>query len=90
MKVYIDSDYKCHTQYSNGLIEVETSFFDGKCDTYIEGYRFIPNGYSWTDIHGIIYNGEIAFPFKKYFELEYAQREYEKELAEVAKILLGV
>ena len=46
--IYIDSDFKCHAADDGTLRAVETDFFDGKCDTMLEGYRFVPAGESWT------------------------------------------
>lgn len=79
MTVFIDNEFKCHTTQTEGLKAVDTSFFDGKCDTFIEGYRFIPAGESWTDKHGIIYTGEKVFPWKSFRELDITQRTYEHE-----------
>ena len=42
--IYIDNDYKCHTSNDGTMREVQTDFFDGKCQIFIEGYRFIPSG----------------------------------------------
>lgn len=79
--IYIDSEFKCHTSNLDGTFrEVETDFFDGKCQAFIEGYRFIPNGESWTRSDGIVFTGEMIAPFKPYAELDAAQREYERQL----------
>ena len=48
MTIYIDSDFKSHVNNSVGYTAVETDFFSGKCAEYIEGYRFIPAGETWT------------------------------------------
>ena len=64
MKIYIDSDFKCFTAPGDGLTEVETDFFDGKCAAYIEGYRFVPAGQSWTREDGEVFAGEMASPWK--------------------------
>lgn len=81
MKIYIDSEFKCHTTNPEGTFqEVETDFFNGKCATFIEGYRFIPSGESWTRSDGKVFRGEMIAPWKSYFELDSAQREYEKQL----------
>lgn len=89
MKVYIDSEYRCHTTNPDGTFrEVETDFFDGKCATFIEGYRYIPNGESWTRPGDIVFHGEMIAPWKPYAELDSAQREYERQLlAEYAEAL---
>lgn len=79
MTIYIDTDFKCHTSPGNGLVEVETAFFDGKCAAYIEGYRFIPTGQSWTREDGAVFTGEMVSPWKPWGELDAAQRAYERE-----------
>ena len=87
--VYIDADFKCHTSNDDTMREVQTDFFGGKCQTLIEGYRFVPAGETWTREDGVVFSGEMASPWKPYSELDQAQREYERELAEAARILLG-
>lgn len=79
MTIYIDTDYKCHTTTADGLTEVETNYFDGKCRAYIEGYRFVPSGSTWTRSDGAIFQGEMVAPWKPWNELDAAQREYERE-----------
>lgn len=79
MTIYIDSDYKCHTVQSPGLTAVETTAFDGKCTAYIEGYRFVPSGSTWTRSDGEVFRGEMIAPWKPWDELDAAQREYEYE-----------
>lgn len=89
MTVYIDADFKCHTANDGTMREVQTAFFDGKCKAFIEGYRFIPDGESWTRGDGVVFTGEMVSPWKPYNELDQAQRQYERELAQAAMILLG-
>ena len=79
MKIYIDSDYKCHATPADGLTAVETDFFDGKAPGYIDGYRFIPAGHSWTGEDGTVYRGEAAFPVTDWEALDKIQRVYERE-----------
>ena len=79
MIIYIDDDFKCHTQNDGTMTAVETDIFTGKCITYIEGMRFIPSGETWTRSDGIIFHGEMIAPWKPYSELDAAQREYEKQ-----------
>ena len=81
MAIYIDSECKCHTTNPDGTFrEVETDFFNGKCQTFIEGYRFVPSGESWTRSDGEVFTGEMIAPWKDYAELDSAQREYERQL----------
>ena len=87
--VYIDYDYKCHITNDGTMTAVETDFFDDKCDTFIEGYRFVPAGETWTRYDGTTFYGEMIAPWKDYNELDTIQREYEKEqLANTKKALL--
>ena len=77
--IYIDSEYRCHTGNDGTMTAVETDFFDGKCDVYIEGYRFVPAGAEWTRPDGVTFAGEMIAPWKDWRELDAAQREYERE-----------
>ena len=93
--IYIDSDFKCHTVNDGTMTAVETDFFYGKCDSYIEGYRFVPTGESWTREDGEIFRGEMIAPWKDYHVLDGMQRayelgllaEYESALSEIEKAL---
>jgi len=51
------------------MVAVEGSFFEGKCDTFVEGYCY-------DDSNGYVQ----IYPWKPYDELDSAQREYEKQL----------
>ena len=72
MKVYIDSAFKCHVGSGEGLTEVEVSFFDNKCDEFVEGYRFVPSGSTWTREDGVEFAGEMVSPWKDYNELAFS------------------
>lgn len=95
--IYIDHEFMCHTTNpDNTFKEVETDFFNDKCTAFIEGYRFIPSGESWTRSDGVVFQGEMIAPWKDYAELDSAQREFERqklaeykaELAELDAALL--
>ena len=78
--IYIDSNFKCHISNPDETYSsVETSAFDGKCDAYIEGYRYVPAGQTWTRSDGVVFAGEMVTPWKLWAELDAAQREYERE-----------
>ena len=70
MIVYVDKDYKCHAAPGEGLEAVADSFFDGKCDTFIEGYCY-DTSKGYTQI----------YPWRSSAELEAAQAQYEKDSA---------
>ena len=86
MKIYVDShNFKCTTyKPESEFLEVETNFFDGKCATLIEGYRFIPSGKIWKREDGRIFIGEMIAPWKNYNELAAAQAQYELMMEEAA------
>lgn len=76
MKIYIDSDFKCHTTPGEGLLEAESDFFDGKCRELIESYRFVPAGETWVREDGMTFNGEMASPWKELRKAYVAQMNY--------------
>lgn len=88
--IYIDSAFKCHVSNADGMTAIETNFFDGKCDAFIEGYRFIPSGANWTRSDGVVFYGEMITPWKPYSELDNAQREYEREKLADAENALAI
>ena len=80
MKVYVDSEKRCHTTNTDGdFREVEVKGFDGKCQTFIEGYCCDDsNGYAQI------------YPWKDYDELDAAQREYERQKLADAENALAI
>ena len=83
--IYVNPEiFECHTTNpENTYLEYETSFFDGKCTTFIEGYRCVPPDYSWTRSDGTVFHGEMIAPFKPYDQLAAAQAQYEAMMAEM-------
>ena len=78
--VYYDSEYHCHTTDPYGTYQkAETSFFDGKCTEYVEGFC-----YDTSEGYVQIY------PWKPMDELDAAQREYERELLADAENALAI
>lgn len=76
MTIYIDDDYKCYVSAADGRRAVETGAFNGKCDEWIESYRFVPNGETWTREDGELIRGEMAAPWKDLGEAYAAQEAY--------------
>lgn len=77
--IYLDSDFKCHITNDGTMTAVETSFFDGKCDTFVEGYCYdTSKGYVQI------------YPWKPFAELDNAQREYEREKLADAENALAI
>lgn len=90
MTIYIDNDYKCHVTNDGTMRPVETDFFHGKCDSFIEGYRLVPEGESWTRSDGVVFAGEMVAPWKDFAELDAVQREYERQQMEDMREALTV
>lgn len=84
MKIYIDSEYRCHTANPDGIFrEAATDMFEDKCTAFIEGYRFVPCGERWMRSDGEVFQGEMVSPWKDYRELAAAQAQYEADMAEL-------
>ena len=84
MKIFIDSDYKCCTASAEGRREFDAEFFDGKCSAFVEGYRYVPAGETWTRADGAVFPGEMISPWKDYSILAAAQAAYEQAQSESA------
>lgn len=79
MKIYLDERFRCHVSPGDGLTEAESTFFDGKAVEFVEGYRYVPAGHTWTREDGTVFAGEMISPWKPWTELDAAQRAYERE-----------
>lgn len=79
MKIYIDNNYKVHLADTGGLTPEEDEFFNDKCQAFIEGYRLVPEGKTWTREDREEFPGRMIAPWRDYAELDAAQREYERE-----------
>lgn len=64
MKIYIDDEFRCYTKSAEGRREQECSFFDGKSERFIEGYRYVPAGEVWTRNDGVQFTGEMISPIE--------------------------
>ena len=77
--IYIDSIGHCHRTYNGEMESIETGFFIGKCDAFVEGYCYdTTNGYA------------TIYPWKDYTELDAAQRKYERERLADAENALAI
>ena len=79
--IYLDQNFRCYIFLDNPYMTIETSYFDDKCQTYIEGYRFVPANYTWIRPDGSVFVGEMISPAVEYSILEAAQKQYEENLA---------
>ena len=97
MTIYIDNDYKCYVSAAEGRRAIEVNDFNGKCPEWIESYRFVPEGETWTREDGEVFKGEMVTPWKDLSEaytaqtayLERQNAQYEAALSEI-EVALGV
>ena len=75
MTIYIDDDYKCYVSAADGRRAIETDEFNGKCPEWIESYRFVPAGETWTREDGEVFTNMVA-PWKDLSEAYAAQAGY--------------
>lgn len=66
MKIYLDSDFCCHLIDDGTMTAVETDVFNDKKKEYIEGYRYVPEGETWTRSDGAEFQGVMVAPAKAY------------------------
>lgn len=81
--IYIDSDCKCHLTNDGTMTAIETEFFDGKCDAFVEGYRYIPVDNIWVREDGVVFTGPMIAPWMNHKLLSEFQQRYEIELLKV-------
>jgi len=83
MIIYLDNDCKCHVTDDGTMRAYETDTFDGYSPVYIEGYRLVPEGETWTREDGQVFGPdyEMLSPWKPLAELEAAQAAYEEVLS---------
>lgn len=85
VKVYIDSECKCHTTNPDNTYRAfDVHLFYGKCKTFIEGHRYCPRDESYVREDGKSFRGECITVWKPYPELAAAQAQYEADLAVAA------
>lgn len=75
MTIYIDSAYKCYVSAAEGRRAIETNEFDGKCPEWIESFRLVPEGETWTREDGEVFTN-MAAPWKDLGEAYVAQATY--------------
>lgn len=76
MTIYIDNDYKCYVSAADGRRAIETDAFNGKCDEWIESYRYVPAGETWVRSDGVMFTGEMVSPWKDLTDAYAAQTAY--------------
>lgn len=90
MVYYLDGDFRLHTvQNADETLTPWTDaggWFDGKCRAYVEGFRVIPAGQTWTRGDGVQFTGPTIAPVQDGVTLAAIQSAYEQGLAENAQM----
>ena len=82
MTIYIDSDYKCHVTDDGTRRAFDVPFFDSKCAEFVEGYRYVPSGETWTRADGEVFAGEMIAPWRDYTQLAKIQAAVDRTQAQ--------
>lgn len=82
MTIFIDNDCKCYASDDGTRRAFDVPFFDGKCAEFIEGYRYVPAGESWTRSDGQPFIGEMIAPWRNYSELAAIQTAVDRTQAQ--------
>ena len=82
MTVFIDNDYKCHVTDDGTRRAFELPFFDSKCAEFVEGYRYVPSGETWTRADGQVFAGEMISPCENYSQLAAIQSAVDRAQAQ--------
>ena len=82
MTIYIDNDYECHTGDDGTRRAFDVTFFDSKCAEFVEGYRYVPDGETWTRADGQVFTGEMIAPWRDYTQLAKIQAAVDRTQAQ--------
>ena len=87
MIIYIDNYYKCHLSDDGTRRAFDVPFFDGKCNEFIEGYRYVPSGETWTRVDGEVFRGEMITPCRDYSQISEIQTAVDRALAQAQQTI---
>ena len=87
MTIYIDNDYKCHVSDDGTRRAFDVPFFDGKCNEFIEGYRYVPSGETWTRADGEVFRGEMITPCRDYSQISEIQSAVDRAQAQAQQTI---
>ena len=90
MTIYIDNDYCCHVEDGEGRRAFDVPFFDNRCTAFIEGYRYVPTGETWTRSDGKVFKGKMISAASDYDKLAAAQGGYDERDATAVEELAAV
>lgn len=76
MEVYLDTEYKVHTEAGADYPATADAFFDNKCPNLIESYRYVPAGAIWTREDGAAFAGPMVTPWRDICQYDGEQQQY--------------
>ena len=66
MMIYLDDQFRAYAEQDAETTrmpwEDTIGFFTAKCNTFIEGYRVVPEGETWTRADGMVFTGLMITP----------------------------
>jgi len=75
--IYLDENFMAYPDQNEATTrmpwEDTDGFFIGKCDAFIEGYRVVPEGETWTRADGTVFSGLMIAPVRNPAVLQVAQ-----------------
>lgn len=78
--LYLDAMHQAHITAGDGLMPWNDAdgLFNGKCNAYVEGFRIVPEGATWTRADGTVFRGLMIAPAVPFEQLQEAQAAYEQ------------
>ena len=77
--IYLDENFMAHPEQDTETTRVPwadgNGFFAGKCGAFIEGYRVVPGGRTWTRQDGAEFAGLMIAPMENPAALQAMQAE---------------
>lgn len=88
MKIYLDSEFMCHTSNDGVMLEVDApQNFEGLCTNVIECMCYIPDGMQHVKSDGEVIHGAFI---QCVGDADSAQREYERQKLADAENALAI
>lgn len=81
--IYLDDQFMAYIEQDEEATrmpwEDADGFFAGKCQVFIEGYRVVPEGETWTRADGMVFSGLMISPAVNPAMLQAAQAEADRQ-----------
>jgi len=86
--IYLDKQCRCHVDNGGGQYREweDSGFFTGKSAAFIEGFRVVPDGETWTREDGVEFIGLMIAPAVNFDILQAAQAAHEETLEMISGV----